>query len=158
MSVDFNGHTEQYVLNGDRAHEFRLPRNRAVLPKKVSAALGKVAAARKAEADLNAGDYHGRRAANEQLREAVGQLYDEGSASSYKTEHLDAYVVAKARFERLLGEAERALQDLADRAQCLENPQGIGFPPDIRSVSVNIRQLHSVAAGLEQLPKIPELS
>ncbi|MFG2473539.1 hypothetical protein [Streptomyces fagopyri] len=162
MNVDFNGTPIGYNVHGDRQHDFTLPRNRDALPEKVAAALGKADAARDAEQKAYAKDGNdraGHRAANEKLGAAIGDAYDKAAASSRarREHHIEEYNYAAAKFARAMGDAEAALQMMADHAQLAVNPTGVGFNAAASQGSKTVTGLRFLVDQMRALSPVPAL-
>lgn len=157
MTTDFNGSTISAMVPGDREHRFRLPLIHSSVPPKTLAALEAVQDAVKATA--GARSHKAQQEAADVVRSAVGDLYDRAASTSRADQehHREGYAYAAAKFSRAIGEAEAALQLLADHAQQYANPVGVGFPEDRRAASAAVAQLHVVADVLGNLPAVPEL-
>ncbi|MFI6856509.1 hypothetical protein [Streptomyces sp. NPDC050416] len=152
MSIDFNGATVAALVPGDREYRFRLPHNTDTVPPKTMEAIAEVQEATKAAA--SARSYKAQQEAGAAVREAVGRLFDRAASTSQADaqHHREGYAYAQARYTRALGEAEAALQAMADHAQQYDNGTGIGFPEDPRGKSQAVAQLHLVADALQHLP------
>lgn len=157
MTTDFNGSTISAMVPGDREHRFRLPLNHSSVPPKTLAALEAVQDAVKATA--GARNHKAQQEAADVVRSAVGDLYDRAASTSRADQehHREGYSYAAAKFSRALGEAEAALQLLADHAQQFDNPVGVGFKADHRDNSPTVVQLHLLADALKNMPAVPEL-
>lgn len=160
--IDFNGNVVSYTVNGRATYEFTLPRDRSTLPEKVTASLGRADAALDAERKAHkkdGNDHHAHRAANEKLGAAVDDVYDVASASSRARRewHLEGYNYASAKLARALGEAERALQTMADHSQQAVNPTGVGISRDASKAAKVVVQLRFYAEQLAALPSVPSL-
>ncbi|WP_328449888.1 hypothetical protein OG780_19390 [Streptomyces sp. NBC_00386] len=155
--IDFNGSPVSAMVPGDREHWFRLPRDRASMPPKTLAALDAVQQATKGAADAQTPK--AQQAATEAVRAAVGDLYDRVASTSRadREHHREGFAYAGAKFDRAIGEAQAALQLLADHAQQFGNPGGVGFPEDPRANSSAVMQLRLIADALKNLPAVPEL-
>ncbi|MHC3471221.1 hypothetical protein ACYF6T_21340 [Streptomyces sp. 7R007] len=148
MSIDFNGVIVSACVPGDRTHEFRLPRDRSRVPAKTLEVLNAMEAA--AEKERQAKTPAARRDAAEALRGAVHDVYDRASSTTRadRETHLEGYAYGAAKLARALGEAEAALQLMADHAQQFDNPVGVGFPADRRR-SKAVMQLQLIAETLK---------
>jgi len=157
MTTDFAGSPVSALVPGDREHRFRLPLDRASMPPKTLDALDAVQQATKAAAD--ASTPKARQAASEAVRGAVADLYDRASSTSRadREHHREGFAYAAAKFDRAVGEAQAALQLLADHAQQHANPGGIGFPEDMRASSPAVMQLRLLADSFKSMPAVPEL-
>ncbi|MER5470851.1 hypothetical protein [Streptomyces sp. NPDC002685] len=157
MTIDFNGSPFAANVAGDREHRFRLPRDTASMPPKTLAALGAVQQATKGAADARTPK--AQREAAEAVQAAVHDLYDRASSTSRadREHHREGYAYAAAKFSRAIGEAESALQLLADHAQQYGNGVGIGFAEDMRAKSPAVMQLHLLADSFKSMPAVPEL-
>lgn len=155
--IDFKGTPMGANVPGDRTHEFRLPLDRSTVPPKTMTALEAVQAAAKAVGEARS--TKAQQAANDALRDAVGDVYDRASSTSRadREHHQEGYAYAAAKFSRAMGEAEAALQLLADHAQQYDNPVGVGFNADHRDNSSAVVQLHVIADALKSVPAVPEL-
>ncbi|MFF1743525.1 hypothetical protein [Streptomyces mirabilis] len=157
MTIDFNGSPFAANVAGDREHRFRLPRDTASVPPKTLAALDAVQQAVKATTDATTPK--ARQAASEAVRAAIGDLYDRAASTSRadREHHREGYAYAAAKFSRAMGEAESALQLLADHAQQYGNGVGIGFAEDMRANSPAVLQLRLLADAFKSMPAVPEL-
>jgi hypothetical protein len=155
--IDFNGSTVSAMVPGDREHRFRLPADRSTMPPKTLAALEAVQEAVKATAAARS--HKAQQEAGDQVRAAVGDLYDRAASTSRADQehHREGYSYAASKFSRAMGEAEAALQLLADHAQQFDNPGGVGFKADHRDNSPTVVQLHLIADALRTMPAAPEL-
>jgi hypothetical protein len=155
--IDFNGSPVSAMVPGDREHRFRLPLDRASVPPKTLAALDAVQGATKAAADAHTPK--AQQAAGDVVRAAVGDLYDRAASTSRadREHHREGYAYAAAKYDRAMGEAQAALQLLADHAQQYDNPVGVGFIEDSRAKSQTVVHLHLVADALKNMPTLPEL-
>lgn len=157
MTVDFKGSPFGASVAGDRMHEFRMPLDRTTVPAKTLKALEAVQ-----EAVKGTEKAHGPKAqqeASDALRAAVGDLYDRAASTSRsdREQHREGFAYASAKFARAMGEAEAALQSMADHAQQFDNPTGVGFKVDHRDNSRAVMQLHLIADALKNMPAAPEL-
>lgn len=162
MSIDFNGTPVSFTVSGRATYGFTLPRDRSTLPEKVAAALGAADAAREAEQKTrtkNGNDHAAIRTANEKLGAAVDDVYDVAAASSRarREHHLEEYNYAAAKLGRALGEAERALQTMADHAQQAVNPVGVGFSQEASRDAKVVSQLRFLVEQMAALPSVPAL-
>lgn len=157
MTIDFNGSTVAALVPGDREYQFRLPRDTASMPPKTLAALDAVQQATKGAADARTPK--AQREAAEAVQAAVHDLYDRASSTSRadREHHREGYAYAAAKFSRAIGEAQAALQLLADHAQQHANPGGVGFLEDSRAKSPAVMQLHLLADSFKSMPAVPEL-
>ncbi|MGW3846891.1 hypothetical protein [Streptomyces fagopyri] len=163
MSIDFNGVPAEYSVNGDRVHRFQLPRDRGALPEKVAAALGRADAAREAEVKAfkrDGNDHNAHRSANEKVGAAVGDLYDVASATSRarRERHIEEFNYGAAKFARAMGEAEKALQVMADHAQQAVNGTGVGISADASKGSKTVTGLRYLVDQMAALPAVPALA
>lgn len=163
MSVDFNGTAVGYTVNGRSTYSFELPRDRATLPVKVASALAKADAAVAAEREVygkDGNDHVGQRAANEKTGAAVDDVYDVAASTSRarREHHLEGFGYAAAKLSRALGEAERALQGMADHAQQAVNPSGVGFSREASKGAKTVVQLRFLVEQMAALPSVPALS
>lgn len=157
MHVDFNGTPVSANVAGDREHRFFLPHDQSTVPPKTLTALAAVQEAVSTEA--KAKTPAAKREATDALRAAVGDLYDRASSTSRAAReyHREGYSYGAAKLARALGEAEAALQLMADHAQQYDNPVGVGFAADRRDRSKAVMQLHLIADTLGSLPAVAEL-
>ncbi|MFI5684657.1 hypothetical protein [Streptomyces sp. NPDC051636] len=157
MRTDFHGTPAEACVPGDRTHHFRMPRDRSTVPPKTLAALDAVQEAVKTASTANSPK--AQREAGEAVRTAVGDLYDRAESTSRADaeHHREGYAYARARFTRALGEAQAALQAMADHAQQYANPAGVGFPADPQAKSPTVVQLHLIDDALVNMPTAPEL-
>ena len=162
MPIDYNGSTVGFTVNGACTYEFTLPRDRSTLPAKVAAALGKADAAVTAEREAHQKDGNDRaahRTANEKVGLAVGDVFDVASSTSRarREHHIEEYNYAAAKLGRALGEAEKALQTMADHAQMAVCPTGVGFSRDASNASKVVAQLRFLSDQLAALTAAPAL-
>lgn len=160
--TDFNGTPFEAVVNGDRAYRFVLPVDRGTVPPKMLEALEMVEKARKGETSVRSkkpNDHAAQLAANEAVRDAVHYVHDTAAATSRASaeHHAEGYAYASAKFTRAIGEAQAALQQLADHLQQVDNPAGVGFKDDRRANSPAVLQLHVLADTFKNMPAVPEL-
>jgi uncharacterized membrane protein YqiK len=160
--TDFNGSAFQAVIPGDRAHHFVLPLDRSTVPPKTLAAVEAVEKAVKAAAttrEKKPHDLNAQRAAADAVRTAVHDLYDRAASTSRadRQHHEENYAYATAKFTRAIGEAQAALQMLADHALQADNPGGVGFKANERSTSPTVSRLRVIADTLTNMPAVPEL-
>lgn len=157
MTTDFNGSAVYAMVPGDREHRFRLPLDRASMPAKTVDALDVVQQATKAAGAATTPK--AQQAASEAVRAAVADLYDRAASTSRagREHHREGYAYAAAKFNRAIGEAQAALQLLADHAQQFSNPAGIGFPEDVRANPPVMAQLHLIDDSFKSLPAVPDL-
>ncbi|MFF2511673.1 hypothetical protein [Streptomyces sp. NPDC058086] len=155
--TDFNGSSISALVPGDREHRFRLPLDRSSVPPKTLAALDAVQQAVKATADATTPK--AKQAAGEAVRTAVDGLYDRAASTSRadREHHREGYAYAAAKFNRAIGEAQAALQLLADHAQQYGNGAGIGFAEDMRANSPAVLHLRLLADSFKSMPAVPEL-
>jgi len=155
--TDFKGTPMGATVPGDRTHEFRLPLDRSTMPPKTLAALDAVQEAVKTAS--SARSHKAQQEAGDAVRSAVGDLYDRAASTSRadREHHQEGYAYASAKFARAVGEAQAALQAMADHAQQADNPTGVGFKADHRANSPALVQLRLIADALTSLPAVPEL-
>jgi hypothetical protein len=160
--TDFNGSTVGYTVNGRTTFEFALPRDRATLPAKVAAALGRADAAVANEQEVRRKDGNDRaaqREANEKVGAAVDDVFDVASSTSRarREHHLEEYAYAAAKLGRAMEEAERALQTMADHAQMAVCPAGVGFSREASKGSPVVTKLRFLSDQMGALASVPAL-
>ena len=151
MTIDFNGTIVSACVAGDRTHEFRLPLDRSRVPAATLETLNAMEAA--ADKERKAKTPTGRQEAAEALREAVHDVYDRAASTSRKDRdtHQEGYAYGVAKLARALGEAQAALQLMADHAQQYDNGTGVGFKLDRRR-SKAVMQIQLIADTLSSAP------
>ncbi|WP_392668628.1 hypothetical protein [Streptomyces sp. LN785] len=155
--MDHKGQPISVVIPGDRGHVFAIPRNRATMPPKISAAFDALEAAYKAEMDTKANDRKAKQAAVDATRAALNDLYDTAAATgvSRRQYHEEGYLYAASKLNRALEEADAALQLLLDHASQYVNPVGVGLAPDTRAKSVATLRL--LAGQLTDRVAVPNI-
>ncbi|MFC4500663.1 MULTISPECIES: hypothetical protein [Streptomyces] len=157
MHVDFNGTPVSANVAGDREHHFLLPRDQSTIPPKTLAALTAMQDA--VDAAAKATTPKARQDAADNIRTAVGDLYDRAASTSRADrEHRhEGYGYGAAKLARALDEVQTAVQLMADHAQQYDNPVGIGFRADRRDRSKAVMQLQLIADTLANLPAVADL-
>jgi hypothetical protein len=159
--ITFKGVPVTVVIAGDRGHDFMLPHNRGTMPAKTSEALDALLTAQQAEQTISRKKGADRQAwqdASESTRAALADLYDRASSTtvSRRQHHEEAYAFAASKLARALGDAETAVQLLADHAGQYVHPVGVGIDPASRAKS--IAGLRVLAQALDTFPPVPDLN
>jgi hypothetical protein len=161
--IDFQGTPFTVVINGDRGHEFTLPRDRTALHPKVAEAFAELENARSVEQKgmaRNSNNYAAKKEANDATRDALHHVYDTAASISKaaRQQHEEAFEYAARRYARAIGEAQAALQTLVTAAQLhdmAEHGHNIGINPAAKTPAVTTARLLSVS--LDQLPPLPPI-
>jgi hypothetical protein len=161
--LDTQGTPCQFVVAGDRAHSFALPRDLNVMPPKVVKALQKLQAAAKAEQESsgkNANNFVAMREANDKVRDALNELYDTAAAGSKaaRQQYAEAFEYGLRRYQRAIEDARAALQDVVTASLLYDqaaNGCAVGLS-GLNGVKPAMGAQH-IYAALETLPAVPEL-
>ncbi|MER7927038.1 hypothetical protein ABTY96_28430 [Streptomyces sp. NPDC096057] len=161
--IDTKGTPCSFVVAGDRAHHFAMPRDLGMLPPKVAKAYEKLTDAARAAQELagkNGGDRAARTEANDTVRAALAELYDQAAATTKAARELydEQFEYALRRFARAIEDAQNALQGAVTAAQLFDqaaNGHAVGLNPGLGTKSVMFAR--AASETLEKLPKIPAL-
>ncbi|OPG03068.1 hypothetical protein B1R27_30080 [Streptomyces sp. GKU 895] len=161
--IDTKGTPCSFVIAGDRAHDFAMPRDLGMLPPKVVKAFEKLTAASRAEQQSmgkNSTNYAAKKEANDLVKTALGELYDTAAATSKaaRQQYGEAYEYGVRRYLRAIEDARAALQDVVT-ASLLYDQAANGSAVGLSSINgvKPAMGAHHIYQALETLPAIPAL-
>ncbi|MEU6373943.1 hypothetical protein [Streptomyces sp. NPDC046909] len=161
--LDTKGTPCSFVVAGDRAHNFALPRDLNVMPPKLVKALEKLQAAARAEQESsgkNANNYVAMKEANDKVRDSLNEVYDTAAATSKaaRQQYGEAYEYGVRRYLRAIEDARAALQDVVT-ASLLYDQAAHGSAVGLSSINgvKPAMGAHHIYQALETLPAIPAL-